>query len=264
MSDGSRLRGGHPAMDREKAWGASVWGWILPVGVAVLAWQGLVWAGVSKFIVPSPLAVVEAIVTDVGAFAAFSGRTFYSAVVGLLIGTAVGVGIAVLTWLSPILRTFLASTLIIMYSVPIVATIPLMARMFGYNQGTVLAVAALVSMFPAYVLTSSGMRSTPPGADDVLAVLGAGKLHRLRHLALPSAVPNFLTAFRLNAAVALVAAVIGEYLTGVDGLGWMFNLAFFALEIPRAWAAGVLIIAYSVLAYAGAVWLEDRGRERVT
>lgn len=236
----------------------------MPVGLAVLLWQGLVWAGVSKFIVPSPLSVVGAILSDLGAFAIYSGRTFFSAVVGLLIGTAVGVAIAILTWLSPILRTFLATTLIIMYSVPIVATIPLMARMFGYNQGTVLAVAALVSMFPAYVLTSSGMRATPPGSDDVLAALGAGRMTRLRHLALPSAVPNFLTAFRLNAAVALVAAVIGEYLTGVDGLGWLFNLAFFALQVPRAWAAGVLIIAYSVVAYAGAVWLEDRGRERVT
>ena len=248
----------------KRTWVASLWGWMLPVGIALLAWQALVWAGVSKFIVPSPVAVAEAIGSDLSTFAAFSGRTFYSAIVGLLIGTAVGVGIAILTWLSPILRTFLSTTLIIMYSVPIVATIPLMARMFGYNQGTVLAVAALVSMFPAFVLTSAGMRSIPPGADDVLSALGAGKMKRLRHLALPAAIPNFLTAFRLNAAVALVAAVIGEYLTGVDGLGWLFNLAFFALEVPRAWAAGVLIIAYSVLAYAGAVWLEDRGRERVT
>lgn len=257
-------RSGSQRRERRGGWVASLWGWLLPIGVALLAWQALVWAGVSKFILPSPVSVVDAIASDVGTFAAFTGRTLYSAVVGLIIGTAVGVAIAILTWLSPILRTFLATALIIMYSVPIVATIPLMARMFGYNQGTVLAVAALVSMFPAYVLTSSGMRSTPPGSDDVLSVLGAGKLKRLRHLALPAAVPNFLTAFRLNAAVALVAAVIGEYLTGVDGLGWLFNLAFFALEIPRAWAAGVLIIAYSVVAYAGAVWLEDRGRERVT
>lgn len=245
-------------------WIASLWGWVLPIGMALVAWQALVWAGVSKFILPTPISVVHAIASDVGTFAAFSGRTLFSAVVGLLIGTAVGVAIAILTWLSPILRSFLATSLIIMYSVPIVATIPLMARTFGYNQGTVLAVAALVSMFPAYVLTASGMRTTPAGSDDVLSVLGAGKMRRLRHLALPSAVPNFLTAFRLNAAVALVAAVIGEYLTGVDGLGWLFNLAFFALEIPRAWAAGVLIIAYSVVAYAGAVWLEDRGRERVS
>lgn len=242
---------------------AALWGWVLPVGVALLAWQALVWAGVSKFIVPSPLSVAGAVASNPGEFAAFSGRTFYSAAAGLLIGTAAGVSIAVLTWLSPILRTFLAAALIIMYSVPIVATIPLMARMFGYSQGTVLAVAALVSTFPAYVLTSSGMRACPPGSEDVFAVLGAGRLTRLRRLALPSAVPNFLTAFRLNAGVALVAAVIGEYLTGVDGLGWLFNLAFFALEIPRAWAAGVLIIVYSVAAYAGAAWLEDRGRELV-
>ena len=256
-ASGTRRRG---AEDRGP--GAALWGWLLPAGVALAAWQGLVWAGVSKFIVASPLSVARAVADDPGAFAAFSGRTFYSAAAGLLIGTAAGVAVAVLTWLSPVLRTFLAATLIIMYSVPIVATIPLMARMFGYNQGTVLAVAALVSTFPAYVLTSSGMRAAPPGAEDVFTALGAGRLTRLLRLALPSAAPNFLTAFRLNAAVALVAAVIGEYLTGVDGLGWLFNLAFFALEIPRAWAAGLLIIVYSAAAYAGAVWLEDRGRER--
>ncbi len=259
----STIHRGPVGTERDGSRLGSLLGWGLPVGAALLAWQGLIWAGVSKFIVPSPRSVADAVVSDLGTFLAASGLTLYSAIAGLMIGTAAGVGVAILTWLSPVLRTFLATALIIMYSVPIVATIPLMARMFGYNQGTVLAVAALVSTFPAYVLTSSGMRATPPGSEDVLSVLGAGKLARLRHLALPSAIPNFLTAFRLNAAVALVAAVIGEYLTGVDGLGWLFNLAFFALEIPRAWAAAVLIIAFSVLAYAGAVWLEDRGRERV-
>ena len=253
----------HPAGAEGRGRWTAFWGWALPVGAALAAWQGLVWAGVSKFLVPSPWSAAQAVAADLGTFAAFSGRTFYSAAAGLLIGTAAGVLIAVLTWLSPVLRTFLAASLIIMYSVPIVATIPLMARMFGYNQGTVLAVAALVSTFPAYVLTSSGMRACPPGSEDVFAALGAGKTARLFRLALPSAVPNFLTAFRLNAGVALVAAVIGEYLTGVNGLGWLFNLAFFALEIPRAWAAGVLIIVYSVFAYAGAAWLEDRGLERI-
>ena len=137
------------------------------------------------------------------------------------------------------------------------------ALLFVLGLITVLAVAALVSMFPTFVLTSSGLHRTPTGSEDVFTVMGAHRRTRLLRLAMPSAVPNFLTAFRLNAALAFVAAILGEYLTGRPGLGWTFALNYASFNMPRAWGAAVLIVIFSVLAYVGASWVEERGRHRM-
>lgn len=236
-----------------------------PFLLVIGAWQLWIWLGdVNALVAPSPGAVASDIFHNPGTYFHYSLQTFISAGIGLTIGTAIGVAVALLTWVSRVMSGLLTTSMILMYSTPIVATIPIMARVIGYSQTTVLAVAALVSMFPAYVLTAAGMRATPPGSDDVLTVMGARRTSRLIHLAMPSAVPNFLTALRLNAAVAFVAAIIGEYLTGVEGLGWMFANNFARFRMPRAWGAAVLIIIYSVLFYVIAAWVEERGRERVT
>jgi NitT/TauT family transport system permease protein len=85
----------------------------------------------------------------------------------------------------------------------------------------------------------------------------------LRHLALPSAVPDLLTALRLNGALAIVAAILGEFLTGRDGLGWLFAISYGGLEMPRAWGSAVVIVVLSVVVYVGASRLEERGQQRM-
>lgn len=267
MTGNTTLPGPAPAsaLARIGAGSLRTLGKAFPFLLVVGAWQLWIWIGdVNRLVAPSPGAVVADIAGDPGMYLHYSLQTFISAGIGLMIGTAIGVLVALVTWVSRVMSGLLTTSMIMMYSTPIVATIPIMARVIGYSQTAVLAVAALVSMFPAYVLTAAGLRATPPGSDDVLTVMGAARIDRLLHLAIPSAVPNFLTALRLNAAVAFVAAIIGEYLTGVDGLGWLFANSFARFKMPTAWGAAVLIIIYSVLFYVIASWVEERGLERVT
>lgn len=235
-----------------------------PFVVVVGFWQLAVWIwDVSPIVAPTPGSVVSDIAGTPGTYLYYTFWTLLMAAAGLLIGSLIGLIAALGSWLSPTLRGMLTTPMIIMYSVPLVATVPIMARVIGYTRMTVVAVAALVSMFPTFVLAGSGFRSTPPGADDVFSVMGARRRARLRHLALPSAVPNLLTAFRLNAALAIVAAILGEFLTGRDGLGWLFSLTYAALEMPRAWGSAFVIIVLSVVVYVGASRLEERGRGRM-
>ena len=237
---------------------------VWPFVAVVVFWQMAVtiW-DVSPIVAPTPGSVVSDIVGNPAIYLDYTFKTLQLAALGLLIGSLIGLAAALAAWLSPVLQGMVTAPMIIMYSVPLVATVPIMARVIGYTRTTVVAVAALVSMFPAFVLASSGFRSTPPGADDVFSVMGARRRTRLRHLALPSAVPDFLTAFRLNAALAIVAAILGEFLTGRDGLGWLFAITYAALEMPRAWGSGVVIVVLSVVVYVGASRLEERGQQRM-
>ena len=239
----------------------AIWPYVLVVAV----WQAWVTLGeVHRLVIPAPSAVALDIWSAPAEYWSFGWRTVIESAAGLVIGTAIGVTTAVAVWLSRVLRGLLTTSMILFYSAPIVATIPIMARVLGYSPMTVLAVAAMVSMFPTFVLVTSGLRAVPPGSLDVFRSLGAPRKALLRNLAVPAAVPNFLVAFRLNAAVSFVAAVIGEYLTGVRGLGWLFALSFSRFDVDRAWGAAIVIVALSILSYAVASRVEERGLERWT
>jgi NitT/TauT family transport system permease protein len=181
---------------------------------------------------------------------------------GLLLGLGVGSLTAVLCWFSPLLRGLLTPGAILLQSVPLVAVVPIMALILGYEPRTVVGIASLLTFFPSFVFVSSGMRATPSGSEDLFAVLGAPRRTVLRRLALPSAVPNLLTALRLCASIVIIAAIIGESLMGIDGLGRMFSQAFQLFDTPKAWGASLMIVTLSVLAYTGSGAVERRTRDR--
>ncbi len=238
---------------------------IWPYALVVGAWHAWVTiGGVHRLVIPEPSAVALDIWSAPGEYWSYGWRTVLESAAGLALGTAIGVATAIAVWFSRVLRGLLTTSMILLYSAPIVATIPIMARVLGYSPTTVLAVAAIVSMFPTFVLVNSGLMDLPAGSLDVFLSLGASRKAQLWKLAVPAAIPNFLVAFRLNAAVAFIAAVIGEYLTGVRGLGWLFALSFSRFDVDRAWGAAMVIIALSILSYAVASRVEERGIERWT
>ena len=246
------------------------WAWrllvaIWPYALVIVAWQAWVTFGkVHRLVIPAPGAVAFDLWSAPAEYWSYGWPTVVESAAGLAIGTTIGVAAAIAVWLSRVLRGLLTTSMLLLYSAPIVATIPIMAKVLGYSPTTVLAVAAMVSMFPTFVLVNSGLLALPPGSLDVFRSLGAPRKVQLWRLAVPAAMPNFLVAFRLNAAVSFIAAVIGEYLTGVRGLGWMFALSFSRFDVDRAWGAAVVIIALSILSYASASRIEERGLERWT
>ena len=238
---------------------------IWPYALVIAAWQAWVTlGGIHRLVIPEPGAVAFDIWSAPGEYWSYGWRTVLESAAGLALGTGIGVAAAIAVWFSRVLRGLLTTSMILLYSAPIVATIPIMAKVLGYSPTTVLAVAAIVSMFPTFVLVNSGLMDLPAGSLDVFRSLGASRRAQLWRLAAPAAMPNFLVAFRLNAAVSFIAAVIGEYLTGVKGLGWMFALSFSRFDVDRAWGAAIVIIALSILSYAGASRAEERGIARWT
>lgn len=237
-------------------------GWPL-IGILIF-WQYAVsvW-NVSAIVAPSPISVVRDIFGNPGIYAEASLYTLEFALIGLVVGTLIGLVAALGSWFSPFLRSVLGAPMIILYSIPLVALVPILARVFGYTRLTETLIAALVAMFPTFVLVSSGMESAPNGANDLFDVLGAKRTRRLWLLAVPSAIPNFLTVLRLTSSLAFIAAILGEYLTGNPGLGWTFAVSNGSLDMPRAWGSAMLIILLSVIGYMLASKLEERGQRRV-
>ena len=236
-SGGGRLMGKAAGMLRT-SWG---------VLVIVLVWQ--LWVGLSginSIVMPSPLDILRDIAGNPGIYVTSTAQTVLLAAAGLVLGMALGTSLAVLTWCSRILAGLLTPLGIVFASVPVVALIPVLARIFGYDMRTVLVIVVIICFFPAFVFTSAGLRALPPGSADLFRVLGAPMHRRLWLSALPAAMPEWSVALRLAAANSILAAMVAEFLMGTSGLGYVFAAARSDFDMARALGASSIATVISV------------------
>lgn len=237
------------------------WGILL----LLLAWQLWVVADhLNVIVMPTPLAVLHDLVSHPDVYLENVGSTLAVAAFGLVAGMAVGTALAVAAWFSAIAAGLLNPLTVLFSSVPVVALIPVIARLLGYDTSTVLAIVVIITFFPSFVFAAAGLRSLPPGAEDLLRVLGATRLDVLRRLALPAAMPNLAIAFKLAAAHAILAAMVAEFLMGTSGLGYLFAKTKADFQTEQAFGASAVATVISAGAFLIAGWVEKRVRDRFT
>ncbi|WP_073133149.1 ABC transporter permease [Muricoccus roseus] len=224
----------------------SSWG-ILAILLFWQLWVGL--SGVNSIVLPSPMGMLRSLAADPALYLSSTAQTVALAALGLVLGVALGTGLAVLTWFSRFLAGLLTPLGIIFASVPVVALIPVLARIFGYDMRTVLAIVVIICFFPAFVFTGAGLRALPPGSADLFRVLGASTWRRLVLLALPAAVPDWAVALRLAAANSILAAMVAEFLMGTSGLGYLFASARSDFDMEKALGASAIATVISVLSF---------------
>ncbi len=234
-------------------------------GVVLLlaAWE--FWVIANRFnpiVMPTPVAVLNDLVSHPGIYLSNVGITLMVAVFGLVVGMLVGTGLAVAAWFSPIAAGLLNPLTVLFSSVPVVALIPVIARLLGYDTSTVLAIVVIITFFPSFVFATSGLRQPPPGSEDLFRVLGASRLDLLRRLALPAAMPNLAIAFKLAAAHAILAAMVAEFLMGTTGLGYLFAKTKADFQTEQAFGASLVATVISAAAFLAAGWVEKKVRER--
>ena len=235
------------------------WGILL----LLVAWQ--LWVVLNRFnpiVMPTPVAVMHDLVTHPHVYLSNVAITLAVAVFGLVAGMLVGTGLAIAAWFSPVASGVLNPLTVLFSSVPVVALIPVIARLLGYDTSTVLAIVVIITFFPSFVFASSGLRQPPPGSEDLFRVLGASKLAVLGRLALPAAMPNLAIAFKLAAAHAILAAMVAEFLMGTTGLGYLFAKTKADFQTEQAFGASLVATVISAAAFLAAGWVEKKVRER--
>jgi NitT/TauT family transport system permease protein len=235
------------------------WGVLL----ILILWQAWVTLGeLNAIVMPQPIDVVVDLVSNPGIYLQNGVQTLALAAGGLLLGMTLGSLIAIACWFSRLATGMLVPLAMIFSSVPVVALIPVIARLLGYDIRTVLAIVVIVSFFPAFVFTSAGMRALPPGSEDLFRVLGATRKSRFLHMALPAAVPSWMIALRLAAPSAVLSAMLAEFLMGQSGLGYMFRAAAGDFATERAFGTSVIATAVSVITFTLTLRAERAVNER--
>lgn len=232
--------------------------WVLPalvVIITILVWDRIVRVNdLPHYILPGPGLVAEALVEDWGMLTDSLMVTLRITVGALAIAVIGGVGLAVLFTQSRWVEMSFFPYAVILQVTPIVAIAPLIFIYVESRMVGLLICAWIVAFFPILSNTTLGLNSADHNLRDLFKVYGASRWQRLRFLQLPSALPYFLGGLRIAGGLSLIGAVVAEYVAGTggnaSGLAFRILEASYRLNIPRMFAALLLIALTGVVIFA--------------
>jgi NitT/TauT family transport system permease protein len=228
----------------------------------VIAWQVVVLAGgYPRFILPGPLVVAERFATGwaQGTIGPHFATTLVEVLLGLLVGGLTGILTGILLARSRLAARLLSPYIVAAQATPILALAPLIALWFGTGLASRLLICALICFFPIVVGTMVGIRSVDPRLMELGRSLRASRRQLLRHVEMPSALPQILGGLRIGATLAVVGAIVAEWAGGDRGLGVLVNLARGSMfDIPLLFATLVTIALLGLALYLAVVALERR------
>ena len=228
---------------------------LLVAVVLIALWQGLVVAfEVPVFLVPSPARVAQTLVADAALLFGALVNTLKITLFSFIAATVVGVLIAFAFVQSRLVEVALFPYAVLLQVTPIVAIAPLIIIWVKDPTTSLVICATLVALFPIIVNTTLGLRSVNPGLLSYFKLNRATRLQVLLRLRIPSALPYFFGGLRISSGLALIGAVVAEFVAGTGGTGtglaYQILQAGYQLNIPRMFAALLLITVAGVLLFA--------------
>ena len=232
------------------------------VGVLIF-WEVSVTAlDLKAFLFPRPSAIVRALIDNFssGPYSLLTSwqATFIEAVGGLVIGTAAGLGVALITSRYISARHALLPLAIAANAIPIVAFAPLMNNWFGtLSPLSKMMMAAVLVFFPVMTNITRGLVQVDASALELMRSYAAGEWTILRKVRLPNALPFFFTALKLATTLSLIGAVVAEYFGGSSlVLGRIIIQSSSALRFDITWAAVLMAAATGIVLYLAVATVE--------
>jgi NitT/TauT family transport system permease protein len=227
----------------------------LAIAFAALAlWELIVRLNhIPHYILPGPVLVLESLIADWGTLWPSLLITLEITFMALAVATVGGVGLAILFSASRWIELSLFPFAVILQVTPIIAIAPLIVIYVDNVHVALLICAWIVAFFPILSNTTLGLNSADHGLRDLFQLYGASRSQTLWHLRLPSAMPYFLGGLKIAGGLSLIGAIVAEFVAGTagagSGLAYRILEAGYRLNIPRMFAAVVLISVTGILIF---------------
>jgi len=218
----------------------------------VVLWDVFVRANdVSELVLPRPLTVLDSLVDvvkdpvtlyheDVAATETIAGF-----LIALVCGVAVGVVLGKVRWMERGLRPLIVASQV----VPKVALVPLFVIWFGFGMTSKVIMSAMLAFFPIMLNVQLGVRSVEAGQRDVMRSLNASRWQTFKHLELKSTMPYVFAGMEVGIVFAIIGTIVGEYLGGNEGLGYLVVRTLNDLDAPALFAVIILLSVLGLLLY---------------
>ena len=182
--------------------------------------------------------------------------TLSTVVVGFLVSFVISLPLAVLMTSSPLIASSIYPLLVLTQSIPKVALAPILVVMLGANELPRLVITFLVAFFPLVIAITVGLMAVPDELIELGRSLKASKLQELYRIRLPYAVPFIFSGLKVAITLAVVGAVVGEFVNADKGLGYMIITATAFFKTPVAFGCLVLLSIMGVVLFQIIVIIE--------
>ncbi len=208
---------------------------LLTVLIVIIVWQVTVSAGIyPTFIIPSPISVVNKGIQVIGdgSLLYHTVATFGNVIAGLFVGLILAVMLGYMIAKTPLLEDFLSPIIVAVQSAPVVAYAPLLVIWFGSGPTSKIVTGALIVFFPMLMNTIVGIRTVPQPLRGLMTSMRATRWQTFTKLEVPAAMPVLIGGLKISATLAVIGAVVGEFISANAGLGFLINLARSQYDTP--------------------------------
>ena len=213
---------------------------------------------VSESILPPPLDIATSFAELIGSEFVWDdiAATLWESVAGFVLGSALGLALAIPSGLSPTMRQMLGPYAVALQVTPRIAIAPLIIAWAGFGYSSKIWIAAIIAFFPVYVNALTGILTVDEDSREMFRSLGASRLQTFTRLMVPGSLPVLFAGLKTAAGLALVGAVVGEFISAERGLGVLVQQFSSQLAIADAFAVILMLMIMGLLLYGVMEWLE--------
>lgn len=233
----------------------------LPAWIAVIAlfaaWEGAVrFFGIREFLLPAPSVIWSATIAVWPTVLGHTWATLVTVLLGFAASVAISLPMAMAIASSATVSAALYPLLVITQSIPKVALAPILIIALGANEVPRVIVTFLVAFFPLVVSTVAGLLATPPELVELGRACRAGRIQELLRIRLPFAVPFVFGGLKVAAALAVVGAVVAEFVGADAGLGYLIQTSMAFFRTPLAFSAVVILALMGIVLFQAVALVE--------
>jgi len=228
---------------------------LVGIGAAMEASKAAGWLPIT---VPAPSQIAAVIPAQFADLMYHAGGTLQSAVTGYALAALIALTLASLALSLKDAERPILSIGVLIDCVPLIALAPIFVIWVGQGPVLYIMVSTISAFFPLLLGAIQGLKASDRNARELFHVIAASRWQRLRLLALPSSLPFVFAALKIAAPLALLGALIAEWMGAERGLGAMVLYALFSFNVPVVWLTILTVCAISALAYGLIALIESR------
>lgn len=214
-----------------------------------LLWEVLArYKVIDSFLVSQPSKIYKTLIAfyNDGTLFTHIGVTLYETIVGFIVGTILGIAIAIVLWWSEFIFKVLDPYLVILNALPKIALGPIIIFWVGNGTTAIIIIALMISLVVTIVSVLSGFQEIDSDKIKLLRTFDASKFQILRYVVIPASFPNMISALKINIGLSWVGVIVGEFIAGKEGLGFLIT---FGGQVSQLDMVMMSILILSLLAY---------------
>jgi NitT/TauT family transport system permease protein len=225
----------------------------------IAAWEAMVAiTGIAPYLLPPPSAIARSMIENASTLFEHSIATMTAVAVALGVAVVIGIAFALVTFHSRLFRQAVYPLFVLFQAVPKVAVAPLFAVWFGFTITTKAGIGFLIAVFPVIINTLLGLESLPAEKLHLAQTMGLRPTRMFLTVRLPQALPAMFGGFKNAFSLAMIGAIIGEFVGGSEGLGYLMLRSNRDFDGPLLFAALTVLAVYSVVLFLVLEWIERR------